>query len=325
MNNESEGVIKNLSSDIKDGGITLVLGSGINTGAGIPCWDELLLEIIALKSSSKRNGLFNNLCPKSPDVLTALKIFEQSEYKNHGGIVKNGDFDKKLRETLYQDYALGCLSATKTLCAIGDVLVHDRSLTKPRIRRVITFNVDSLLEEYLLQFPDKVIPHPITQWYQSAMHFKPSIDIYHLHGFLPSKEYNPKQLQKYHQAADTKVFSDDEYWEMTSRPSSLPNVVMLNALHDSHCIFIGLSMKDPNIARWLALRANEIKASKKTQTGESDGLGKLLNRHYWIEEYTDPLRIAWLKSRGVRTIKLNKWDEFPEKFRPAFGVKTGTK
>jgi hypothetical protein len=93
---------------------------------------------------------------------------------------------------------------------------------------------------------------------------------------------------------------------------------MLNALHDSHCFFIGLSMKDPNISRWLALRANEIKASKRAQTGRSDHLGDLLTRHYWFEKEPDSLTTFWLKSRGVRTIALDDWKKFSAVFKSAF-------
>ena len=137
---------------------------------------------------------------------------------------------------------------------------------------------EKLLEKF------DVDPHPITQWYQSAKHYQHSVDIYHLHGFLPSEHY--RQMSKhsdFEETSDALVFGDDEYWDMTSRPSSLPNVMMMNALHDSHCVFIGLSMTDPNIARWLALRANEIKASKRSQKAKKNNFGGLLSRHYWIE------------------------------------------
>ena len=218
------------------------------------------------------------------------------------------------------------LVGSKTLKTIGDVLVNDRCSNFPKIRRVITFNVDSLLEEYLLK--ESILkhpkgekmgePHPITQWYQSSVHTKQFVDIYHLHGFLPSNHYNPRNAAKYHQGSEDIVFGDDEYWDMTASPTSLPNLVMLNALHDSHCIFIGLSMNDPNIARWLALRANEIKKSKKKSSASTKGLSKLLNRHYWFGSRPDEITTSWLKSRGVRTVEMSDWEDFPDTFNKIF-------
>ena len=207
----------------------------------------------------------------------------------------------------------------KSLKAIGDVIIKDRESGCPRIRRVITLNIDSLLEEYILG-QGGIQSHPITHWYQSAMHYHPSIDIYHLHGFLPSESYNRTvgHLKKFQATPGSLVFGDDEYWDMTSRPSSLPNVVMMNALHDSHCVFIGLSMKDPNIARWLALRTNEIKNSKRNQTGNLKTITQLLSKHYWFEKYPDQLTAYWLKSRGVRTISMDTWNDFPDIFRGIF-------
>lgn len=314
-----------LKRDIKDGGITLVLGSGIN-GKFVPDWEELLEKVCGELD-----------LPRQIDVLTTLRAFEKKRGNN------NEAFAKIIHSALYDGYAEDSLEKAKTLKTIGDVLIRDRQLDIPKIRRVITFNVDSLLEEYLLKFSNEekdVVPHPITQWYQAATHYKPGIDIYHLHGFVPSdnlKKFVEKKdiQQKYYESSKDVVFGDDEYWDMTSSPASLPNVVMLNALHDSHCIFIGLSMNDPNIARWLALRANEIKESKRMQSKGNQETDDLLTRHYWFE--SDPakaskgskserclkikqfkLKKSWLKLRGVRTVELGNWDEFPEKFLPVF-------
>ncbi|MDD2599766.1 MAG: SIR2 family protein [Kiritimatiellae bacterium] len=321
----SKSAYEILRQDIKDGGITLVLGSGIN-GKFVPDWERLLEKVCGELD-----------LPCQIDVLTTLRAFEQKREND------NAAFAEIIHNALYDDYTDSSLERAKSLKAIGDVLIKDRQLDIPKIRRVITFNVDSLLEEYLLKFSNKendVVPHPITQWYQAAMHYKPGIDIYHLHGFMPSehlKKFVEKKpiKQKYYESSKDVVFGDDEYWDMTSSPASLPNVVMLNALHDSHCIFIGLSMNDPNIARWLALRANEIKESKRIQPMGDDGTDNLLTRHYWFE--SDPasankgsksercmkikqfkLKKSWLKSRGVRTVELGNWEEFPDKFLSVF-------
>ncbi len=318
-----------LKEDIKDGGITLVLGAGINSGSGLPDWNKLLSKLGSVGFE-----------PKEKDALSMLKTFEQLGYQKPGGYTKTKNSVASLKQQLYSKYYNSKPKPKiSTLEVIGQEIIKDRTDGIPKIRRVITLNVDSLLEEYILKegAHSKIYPHPITQWYQSAVHVKNRIDIYHLHGFLPTKQYKRKvgHLSDYHDAPESLVFGDDEYWDMTSRPSSLPNVVMMNALHDSHCVFIGLSMTDPNIARWLALRANEIKASKRSQKAKKNNFGGLLSRHYWIEadpsksnddnpegklEKTKQFELTkfWLKSRGVRTIRLNKWKDFSAMFEAVF-------
>ena len=319
----SDKICKSLESDIKDGGITLVLGSGIN-GELIPTWKDLLS-----KMCEKRNCEIPPVCKNhcdtrenaECDIFQFLRVFEQIGYKQRGGYTQAGNFKTTLKDTLYAIYKPENLDGSKTLKTIGDVLINDRCSNFPKIRRVITFNVDSLLEEYLIKHTKEekmVAPHPITQWYQASVHTKQFVDIYHLHGFLPSNHYNPRNAAKYHQGSEGIVFGDDEYWDMTASPTSLPNLVMLNALHDSHCIFIGLSMNDPNIARWLALRANEIIKSKKTSSGSTKGLSKLLNRHYWFGSCPDELTTSWLKSRGVRTVEMSAWEDFSDTFNKIF-------
>ena len=323
MSKKKKSEIDRLKEDVEAGGITLVLGSGISHDSELPNWNELLQKMLRMGQSKQKNLCDSFLCPFVPDTLSVLKAFEQFSYSDLGGYTRTEAFHLNLKKILYENYS-GVPDAADTLSTIADVLIKDRQSDQPKIRRVITFNVDSLLEEHILERSKKIKPHPITQWYQSAMHFKSGIDIYHLHGFLPSDKYKPyegkKNQPKYEDPSKELVFGDDEYWDMTSRPSSLPNVVMLNALHDSHCVFIGLSMTDPNIARWLALRANEIKASKRQQAGKSDRLGTLLSRHYWIEAETDSLRVAWLKSRGVRTLKLSDWDDLQKTFQSVFNT-----
>ena len=55
-------------------------------------------------------------------------------------------------------------------------------------------------------------------------------------GFIPS---DAKLSRNY---AHTLVFTDSQYWATTTSLLSLPNTIMGSALHDSTCIFVGLSM-----------------------------------------------------------------------------------
>jgi len=51
------------------------------------------------------------------------------------------------------------------------------------------------------------------------------------------------------------VFTDLQYWSSSARASSFANRIMSAALSEGQCLFIGVSMKDTNLLRWLALRS----------------------------------------------------------------------
>src|SRR5215468_3452489 len=50
------------------------------------------------------------------------------------------------------------------------------------------------------------------------------------------------------------VFTDSQYWSTSATTTSFANRVMASALSEGQCVFIGLSMTDINLLRWLALR-----------------------------------------------------------------------
>ena len=69
-----------------------------------------------------------------------------------------------------------------------------------------------------------------------------------MHGYLPQRASAP-----WHEPApDALVFTDAQYWASSASPHSYANRVMATALHDSHCVFVGTSMSDVNVLRWLA-------------------------------------------------------------------------
>jgi hypothetical protein len=115
------------------------------------------------------------------------------------------------------------------------------------------------------------------------------------------------------------------------------------ALADSHCVFIGLSMTDPNLLRWLGLRYNEIardtreQARRIEQAGASSPLsgafdpdeveariGSRLAGHFWIRARDDDptgLLSEFLARRGVEAVEIPSWGDgsFEALFRECFG------
>ena len=211
------------------------------------------------------------------------------------------------------------------------------------ISQVITFNVDDLLEREANSRSRRLALPPAQRWDRvppavpiyRASAFRPlpvrqAIAIYHLHGFVPkdASRYEfrledsslaPEDLRP---PAESLVFTDEQYWRSVGNLSGFASRVFLNALSE-RCVFIGLSMTDLNIIRWLAIDAIERSDDFREMAGGWEDpaevewvLGEYLSRHYWITDARnakdDSFSAAVLRStlwrRGIQIIDIPSWE-----------------
>lgn len=286
--------VEALKSDLRYGRLTLVLGAGVSMGAGIPCWNDLLL--LLLERMMKRIAKDHSL-----DLGSAKGAEFQKRYGASaliiGKYLKNNlgkDFTAELRDALY--------ATNPKTCPLIDAIV---SLSRPKRARspldsIITFNFDALIEENL--DAEKIRNRPI---YTEAIKHKPSeLPVYHVHGYLPRKGRIPAN-------ADV-VFSEDAYHSQFLDPFSWSNLVQLTKLSQNTCLFIGLSLTDPNVRRLLDVsrrkNPNKVlshyilkKAPSFTEGPDAvDDLGRFLEEQdanalglnvIWIEAFHEIQRI----------------------------------
>jgi hypothetical protein len=301
----------------RKGGITLVFGAGISLPCGIPSWGRLV-ERLWMNAFPKQpmpdsTGLPQFL-PLALDLI-ARKLRRKGE----------DAFRKSLRSALYEDLELmdrpALESEDRTLAVLARLLVQEFTAGgQRRITRVITFNVDDLIEHAVgMLVPDRRVLKPVVRASQNPERGQgqQAIPIYHVHGSLPNDPDPSRAWLK--EAGDALVFTDSQYWSSVSSPMSFANRVMSFALHDSRCIFIGCSMTDINLLRWLAMRANEIEADKASQFELSPEKGNekkqrsarlALDRHFWIRpDADDPNGFLGqcLNLRGIRCVALESW------------------
>ena len=155
---------------------------------------------------------------------------------------------------------------------------------RKNVESVITYNYDDLLENCL-------------GWSNAAIYanlrmldtkYKP---IYHVHGFIPQKGECTDIIlgeEEYH-----KIYQDNYNWS---------NVEQLHALTRNTCLFIGLSMKDPNLRRLIDI-------SRQGSTKEA--------RHYVFyceeDEKIDPVFFAKdMSSFGIKCVKCQYYDDLPK-------------
>lgn len=215
-----------------------------------------------------------------------------------------------------------------------------------RIADVITFNVDDLLERQINAGCRRRIPWAVPIARASALRPIPSprsIPIYHLHGFIP-KDASAYPLYQEDgfitdapPAPESLVFTDEQYWRTVGNPTGFASRVFQSALR-GRCVFVGLSMTDINILRWLANDAIERADDFRRLSTEWSGteteftIGEELRRHYWITtdsaaDSTEPagevapdLLTITLNRRGVRGIRIPSWSakEFQDWWRRCF-------
>ncbi|SRR6266540_6785306 len=238
-------------------GIVLVLGAGVSKGSGLPNWSGLLERLADGLGDSK--GLFSDLRSSSVPLQVVASILEER-------CGSRTEFIKRVREALYRDFPFFPNGVTKanrgelvrdvrlknsTLRTVASLCARreagDRTYTpNPRVRAVVTFNLDALLQAYVYARYEKRLVHTIER--ASAQAIPERTNVYHMHGFLRFDE-KAEDLSK--NAPDAVVLTEQDYFDFFGDPTSLFNYTFLYLLREWSCLFVGLSMQDENIRRLL--------------------------------------------------------------------------
>lgn len=108
---------------------------------------------------------------------------------------------------------------------------------------------------------------------------------------------------------DKLVFSESEYLQLANSAFSWQSSVFLDTCVSRSVVFIGVSLSDPNMRRWLAWvqrnRSNELKEVFHTSANTT--------QHYWLNRKpTVESQALWIESAvahlGVRLVWLERWE-----------------
>lgn len=327
---------KRLIQVARGGGITLVLGAGVSLPRGIPDWDTLAHKVWQEVFAKKRSPWKLSDTGRSPRNLPQfLPIIFELAYRELG----EKEFARILRERLYEHanfpIADPKFSGSKeTLAILARTIVQEhRMRMRQRISSVITFNADDLIEQAVCQLTgasdDRRRPSAMGIFRQmqtiravvrsthawAGQHRSPFIPVYHIHGFLPSG-----RLKAYSGHYEYMlVFTDTQYWSTSVSSFSFANRIMAAALSEGCCIFVGISMTDINLLRWLALRTLErdrdflqafAASDRKVSPVTSLSLRAHFPRHFWIRPKSDDpdgFLSKFLLHRGIQTVEIDSW------------------
>ncbi|PCE65907.1 TIR domain-containing protein [Sediminicola luteus] len=286
---------KRLKASLKSGELTLVCGAGVSIGADIPDWNALLLDLLETMIARIANDPSLSLTTKSS---ASYKSLLGSSSLVMGKYLKSNlgkDFLPELRDALYKNNPISC----DLIDAIVEISRPQRD-GKP-LDSIITFNFDALIEENLAanNIKFKAIEK------EGIRNLQDELPIYHVHGFLPRKGKigSDKNI----------VFSEDSYHTQFIEPFSWSNLIQLNKLSQNTCLFIGLSLNDPNLRRLLDV------ANRKDPTNNLNHyiIKKIpsLDNDATVDELLMFLEEQDANELGLNVLWVNEFDEIGDLIR----------
>lgn len=285
--------ISSLHKALLDNRLSLVCGAGISKPSDIPEWDVLLTEIL--------NNALTELVGAKSNQIDSIKLLEKLPKSNLiiartlQDILKD-DFPQKVRETLY---AKKKMSYNPTIVyPHSDLMKAIVELARPRrtgkrLESIITLNFDDIIEQSLTLAGVDFC----SIWKEGQTCEVEALPIYHVHGFLPMcGELDEPNL----------VFGENSYHTQYVDPFIWSNLIQLTTFSSNICLFIGLSLNDPNIRRLLDYSQRKNNAKK----------------HYIIykimpqKSYSDKVATMLIEkdalSLGLNVIWVNEFEQIPE-------------
>lgn len=324
---------------------TLCLGAGICKGI-LPDWFELTHNLVndtfkkkwtrvefktvsdelGFSLDSWIQGCYNKLIDAKHSINDFYTLLEKHLYsrllanaekaKLKNEVIQMFESPKQIKKKkLYElcDFFDENYSKTTLMQIVNALLATDSNHKLPT--SIITFNADSLLHSLLTIFNIKQQSDKKGHFHQPAEpfkkvtrtfhHFAESIPIFHLHGSL-----SPAGKKVKTDSRDLLIFLENSYIEIAGSMNSWAQTTFLYSAQNSKMVFLGLSMSDPNIRRWLTWTSDVLR--KDLSTGVNfTGINL---RHLWIrtkasssdlQEFVD----VSLRHMGVKIALIKNWNE----------------
>jgi hypothetical protein len=296
--NSYETQLKNLQEAYELGNLSLFCGAGISYDAGIPTWNTLLKSLLKEATSIKTIDILD-IDSKLADIFQKkinLSPLIVAQYLKN---ILEDQFIETLRRVLYK-------TCTGTSPIIEEIVELSRpAREKKPLKAIITFNFDDLIESNLAKQRIKFK----SIFREGERCRNDEIPIYHPHGFIS---------QNVHSGEAQVVFSEDAYHTQFIDSFSWSNLVQLHHLADSVCLFIGISLTDPNMRRLI-----DVSMRKR---GRDDINHYIIKKKYELSDlYFEPEKLDKdiprilenieeqdAKKLGFNVIWINDFNEIPE-------------
>ena len=296
----------------------LCVGAGICKGI-LPDWFDLTLNLVnqsfgkrwdkkAFKKNSEEvgfsldswiQGCYNKLISQGKTVDDFNKLLEDALYQDlledadkngvKESLIKLFESPKKLKKkqllNLYDFFEKNYARTSLIQIVKAFVLAEDKAKLPSAI---ITFNADSLLHSLIILYSIKFQFDSTGQYSNPKEPFRKvtrtfqtwgnSIPIFHLHGSLSPTD----SKIVVNDSRDSLIFLESSYNDVASNMYSWAQTNFLYSAQNCKMVFLGLSMSDPNIRRWLSWTNQKYIAELSAETnGKAQSLP-----HLWIKTKT---------------------------------------
>ncbi|MGH2878191.1 MAG: SIR2 family protein [Solirubrobacteraceae bacterium] len=216
-----------------DGQITMFVGAGVSMEAELPSWNELVRKLLV----DARKGEDDTLLKVWADTVMrdgelAAAAVAEALYPDDGA------FRRALRDALYERDA-----STYAPGALAGQIAWLKERLGSRLA-LLTVNYDGLLEDALAE-RELDYKSYVGGWHEP----EGKAAVWHLHGRL-IRDAKKRWLRE-----GSLVLSEGSYVRSTA--GVFPQNFVAERLRCSLCVFVGLSMTDPNFIRWLYRSAEE--------------------------------------------------------------------
>jgi hypothetical protein len=259
LDKRSAGNFISLLKNLEQKSITLILGSGVSASIGIPTWDELIKRICITFFDHwefrSRFGLIpNDLPPKNLSIGGATDeiLWDEEletiaeEFSKTGdplliiqqikNCIRPRDWRYLLNKSLYSDNSVN-ENSFKSSMLMEELAGFCNNCDS--VESVINYNYDNSFEYHLKNNGKKYI----SIWEPRTRYKNDTLKIYYPHGYLPLNGGPKSDI----------VLSEDDYNELYSNPYSWQTLIQTRSFSSTLCVFIGVSMTDPNQRRMLRL------------------------------------------------------------------------
>lgn len=272
---KTQRLLASLRESIRTTGIVLFLGSGVSRSLGFHTW-ATLTRLVATAAALRRS---RSLEPTSASQSPARRVPSAAIYyhlcenlatpeqfliaasaaQRHLG----KEFEWITSAFLYSDVPHDKLPLVPTgdghgrarrkpayirrtsplIAAIASLVRSSRDLKG--VHAIINYNFDDVVDEHLRAL------HVQCRTIVSGKDRPPAfgLPIYHVHGILRYRDFIRGRSTRRIQNAGNFVFTEDDYHTEYSDPYRWSNLIQMSALSSYPGLFVGLSLRDPNLRR----------------------------------------------------------------------------
>jgi len=298
--------VEQLHAQYENDNIVLFLGAGASNEAKIATWDTLISELFVTLIDKQLSASHIQIEKKDRKRIVKAVINQngkspllQTRFLRSGF---ESDFEELVRKILYKD----AVDSSDLLEEIGQLCIPNRG--KLGVRAIINYNFDDLVEKNLKRLRVKYR----SIYGEGMIPDAAELGIYHVHGFLPQEKEDYENLAK-----SLLVFSEEGYHKLMLEPYNWANISQLNYMINNTCLFVGLSMTDPNMRRLL-----EIAAKKRIENGGECQHYVIMRRFKLndseeveaiksFERVNESLQETFFSELGVNLLWIDEFSEIP--------------